>query len=124
MASAGFGYPQSSTSPAQWKPIFSVADVEASTDSNLKYDKTKDDVEHQKIPATDEIAQQVKSESFFPEKGGVSVTEKGTLTLAGKAPVYGVNRPFFHVDVISALESATAALGETELHEKAEFKEE
>jgi hypothetical protein len=125
LASAGFGYPKSSSSHIYWKPIISVADIETPTNSDAQHDKTKSDVEHQQTPAGDEIAHHVTSDSAFGEKGALSVTEKGTVTLSGKAPLYGVNRPFFHVDDVSALESARAALEETESHEsKAEFKEE
>lgn len=87
-----------------WKPILSVADVV--TDEDAQHDKKRDDVEHQQATAGDEIT---KHSSLEKSPASVSVQEKGTLILSGKAPLFGVNRPFFHVDVVSALESATAA---------------
>jgi sodium-independent sulfate anion transporter 11 len=117
LASAGFGYPKSSSTHV-WKPILSVADVV--TNEDAQHDKKKDDVEHQQTLAGDDITQHIIS-----EKSQVSVEEKGAVILSGKAPLYGVNRPFFHVDVVSALESAAAAL-EASVSEKvqAESKEE
>lgn len=90
LAAAGFGYPKYNSVESQWKPIISLAEA----DDFAVHEKPRD-VEN---PDEEISEKHVKAESS-PSGSRKSV-----------APLYGVNRPFFHVDVASALESANAII--------------
>lgn len=96
LAAGGFGYPKYNSVESQWKPIISIAESE-----DFSAPEKPRDLEN-----PDELSEkEIKAASSSPER---SSSGKST------APLYGVNRPFFHVDVASALESATAIIEATE----------
>lgn len=100
-AAAGFGYQKSSVLRSSWKPIFATAETEISNSGSDQ--PVKSDLEHQITPTTkDDGIQQsaLEVDSSSIGKGG-----KG-----GPALLYGANRPFFHVDVASAVEAVYANL--------------
>lgn len=107
LASAGFGYPKSNSPDLNWKSIISVADFDDSLSSSQSNEKSASDVENQ--GKEDEITASVPGVRIPSyEKGGhVSVR-------ANNVPLYGVNRPFFHVDVLSAVESVLAIIDQTD----------
>ena len=111
LASAGFGYPKNNSSELNWKSIFSVADFDdsiSSGNSNAQ-EKPKYDVEHQS--KDDEVTRD------SPHRAAPAYDEKkgGNITVTGKSvPLYGVNRPFFHVDVFAAVEAALAVVEQDE----------
>ncbi|EEP76356.1 sulfate permease II [Uncinocarpus reesii 1704] len=93
LAAAGFGYP-TSVSPeslGNWKPIFSVAALSGAEESVTKARKSKNgDIETN----TEEI------EIYAGD-------QKEMLQIPKRiANVHGINRPFFHMDVQAAVESA------------------
>ena len=127
LASAGFGYPtpedQSSTFE-RWKPVFSVAEIGGSSsaaaaaeyrenEQELKRQRTRD-VEQaridNKLSGRDAIAHDAISTSS-DELGRELSTSKAYAkahTTARVAVVHGLNRPLFHIDLTSALQSAIA----------------
>lgn len=115
LVSAGFGYLSEATHlQHRWKPIFSVAEIggsdsaasAAEADANEKEIKRQRTRETQRSDAAnDTITQDECSSSVdFDLDKGVSAVNKGRRT----AVVHGINRPLFHMDLTSALESAIA----------------
>lgn len=103
LASAGFGYPKSNSPELNWKSIISVADFDDSVSTINSQEKPKYDVEQTK---DDEITSDSNPRSAPAyEKAGANVTVTGK-----SLPLYGVNRPFFHVDVFAAVEAALAVV--------------
>ncbi|KAH8433105.1 SLC26/SulP family anion transporter [Aspergillus melleus] len=134
LVAAGFGFPPSVSNTGgveqSWKPIFSVADVGGSPElvtnqRNPDLESGSDDVDNtldntlpsKQYPQATERS--IESQTFGIEKeqsseDGSTVAERrenantrrripGTM-----AVVEGINRPFFHIDITSALQSAVA----------------
>ncbi|TVY22278.1 Sulfate permease [Lachnellula hyalina] len=121
LVSAGFGYPTvfpGDTAISRWKPIFSVADIggsdsaanaaEASlSEKELKEQRIR---ELQRPKHPDDIARD------GPRADSSSGRSSGDLKEAAvrgdhygrAAVVHGLNRPLFHIDLTSALQSAIA----------------
>lgn len=106
LSSAGFGFP----SPAQneggfrrWKPIYSVAEIGGETSAAAaaedKYNKRRaskgDDIEA--------ASPSGEASAFDKELYANDVVPK-------MAAVHGLNRPFFHIDLTSAFQSAVASI--------------
>ena len=89
LAAGGFGYAKYNSAESQWKPIISLAE--------------SDDFAAHEKPGDEENPDQI-SEKEAKAESSPSGSRKSN------APLYGVNRPFFHVDVASALESANAII--------------
>lgn len=134
LASAGFGYPTSpmDSTYTRWKPIFSVADQggqgNASAASFTAY-IDKDLVQRQNMvrnksdletgikdaASTELSTNEVNdienvsngSERDFPKALDAS-TAYGIAKVDKVAVVHGLNRPLFHIDLTSALQSAVA----------------
>ncbi|ORY61786.1 sulfate permease 2 [Pseudomassariella vexata] len=103
-AAAGFGFPASKAVDqyyqGRWKPIFSVAAVDAASAEEEKFRRplvTLEDVEtgkfNDRISSTEPHGEARVQGSEFPKK---------------VVAVQGMNRPFFHIDVAAAVESAVA----------------
>ena len=131
LASAGFGYP---TLPAEqfqrWKPIFSVAEIGGSSSAaaaaehqenrNAYKRQSSVDVEKSGRPTsangyqTDQIHRSGETSSVDDDKGldlhrELSKSKAYTQVEVKKlAVVQGLNRPLFHIDLTSALQSAIA----------------
>lgn len=125
LASAGFGFPtpQASEGPIfeRWKPIFSVAEIGGhdSAANAAEYRENERELRRQRTKdpevaegRKDGIVQQhdaVSSSSgsdLGKELGSSKAYNKG---FSGKvAVIHGLNRPLFHIDLTSALQSAVA----------------
>ncbi|KAG7120062.1 Sulfate permease 2 like protein [Verticillium longisporum] len=96
LAVAGFGYPSLKDEPnlGRWKPIFSVAATDASSETI-----------EQKGPV-ERTASRDEEDVIAPTRsvGVAQLANRGDGKLAA---VQGMNRPFFHIDVAAAVESAT-----------------
>ncbi|KIW62478.1 hypothetical protein PV04_10651 [Phialophora macrospora] len=130
LASAGFGFP---TVPHEeihrWKPIFSVAEIggsdsaaeAAEAEQNRRLSRHGQDEEHGRPRSRskgDDIAQatQIKDDSqsstsshdndLAKEITGSKAYARASVKKV--AVVHGLNRPFFHIDLTSALQSAIA----------------
>ena len=109
LASAGFGYPSPQGDVPdfeRWKPIFSVAEIggshSAAAAAELREEKefrrkSERDVEGARI---DTITRDNESDS--------SSDLKKQLSQVKVVAIQGLNRPLFHLDLTSALQSAVA----------------
>jgi solute carrier family 26 (sodium-independent sulfate anion transporter), member 11 len=117
LVSAGFGYPTVSASGTRWKPIFSLAEIGGSDSAAAaaENDQHEKDLKEQRMrererpthPSGDAIA--ADSDSGM-SSGDLKGLRKGTLRRT--AVVNGLNRPLFHIDLTSALQSAIANVKE------------
>ena len=120
LASAGFGF---HTAPmdelSRWKPIFSVAEIGGSSSAAAHADRegqrrltsARADEEHgiSKEIKTSELAPASSSSSDDLEKDRnleKDLALSKVYTQPKKVVVQGLNRPFFHLDLTSALQSA------------------
>lgn len=125
LAAAGFGYPTPASESGdfhRWKPVFSVAEI-GGQDSAAHAAEWRDNEEEFKRQQSKDL-EAVRSRSREIHEisaGSQSSSGQGSLerTLSeakvyGNEPVsrvavvHGVNRPLFHVDLTSALQSAIA----------------
>ncbi|EFR02965.1 sulfate permease 2 [Nannizzia gypsea CBS 118893] len=114
LAAAGFGYP---TSPAgaeiaapRWKPVFSVANVDGSNVSttSLEMDpKHTARVHDEEVGTITPASQATTTEQVEICKDGVYHKEIEKVGGSRGAVVNSMNRPMFHIDLTSALQSAT-----------------
>lgn len=106
LAAAGFGYPTPEPEDGfhRWKPIFSVADIggshsaAAAAEAEENRRRSGKDIETGK---SREMTAESASENSLDRELTVSSAYNGKT-----APVSGLNRPLFHLDLTGALESA------------------
>ncbi|KAI9803479.1 MAG: hypothetical protein M1825_001822 [Sarcosagium campestre] len=114
LVSAGFGYPTpDSTEFRRWKPIFSVAEIGGSSSAAATAEQRENEklTKGQHGGADDKIRQTSGSSS-----SSLDNPKKGVGTGSKIAVVQGINRPFFHIDLTNALQSALANIEWKELH--------
>lgn len=105
LASAGFGYPKISSPELDWKSVISVANLDDSVSTAGSHMEPRNDLEHQ----SDEIG------SGPPPPAPSCDEKRGYIPPSGRTvPLYGLNRPFFHVDVLAAVEAALAVVQQQE----------
>jgi sodium-independent sulfate anion transporter 11 len=116
LVSAGFGYP---TPPAliskRWKPIFSVAEIGGRNSAAADAERTRnEELQRQRIRNQGDISKAEAIESAIPvsiSSGSVNAKELGRTNHPPRvAVVHGLNRPFFHTDLTTALESAISSV--------------
>ncbi|PNY28327.1 Sulfate permease 2 [Tolypocladium capitatum] len=98
LATAGFGYPTSQNPEAlgNWKPVYSIAATLAEKDGMVLDDSRRG--------AETDADEERTMGSRTPVEAGIL---SGGLYRSGKmAAVYGVDRPFFHIDLHDAVDSA------------------
>ncbi|KAJ5503598.1 sulfate anion transporter [Penicillium fimorum] len=137
LAAAGFGYPTPVASDGfhRWKPIFSVAEIEGSASAAAHAEIIANQREQSHRRSTD-IESGFKSESnttaretegietssensdiIREDKFQRDITDSKAYQSRPKvALVQGMNRPFFHIDLTSALQSAVANSSEVIPH--------
>lgn len=138
LAAAGFGFPApaSETGFHRWKPIFSVAEIEGSSSAAAHAEIVNNQqTQHTQPPpskGTTDLEQGLKNESHTTEHETTHDIEESSessgsdssrddklqkdlklskaylQTRRKVAMVQGINRPFFHIDLTSALQSALA----------------
>ncbi|KZF25896.1 sulfate permease [Xylona heveae TC161] len=119
LASAGFGYPTPSDSQFhRWKPVFSVAEIGGQDSAAAVAEKDENIKELQRLRTQD--AESARSQSAHKDE--IHIQSQSSLEgkdsagygTALKVPhpkvavVHGINRPLFHIDLTSALQSAIA----------------
>ncbi|KAJ5094548.1 sulfate transporter [Penicillium angulare] len=112
LAAAGFGIPTPELSRnGEWKAIFSVAEIDGDA-SVVKNTALADDVEIglQKEPASTLAIKRDSDDKSTTDDGDINVVNDRPprVTRRSRAIVEAVNRPFFHVDLTSALQAATS----------------
>ena len=135
LAAAGFGYPTPASDNGfkRWKPIFSVAEIEGSSSAAAHAEIVNherevkqgglhhDDIEHNPKPSADikpepetiehETQETSDSSSNQDDKFSRDLESSKAYKIQDRpkvAVVQGLNRPFFHLDLTSALQSAVA----------------
>ncbi|KAL8670427.1 MAG: hypothetical protein Q9168_005039 [Polycauliona sp. 1 TL-2023] len=123
LTSAGFGFPTPSGDNSRWKPIFSVAEIGGKSSAAAAAERRESEGESKQRMSRDE-------EGGLGAKGaglGGGVVVKGDATSSEHsdfkqtiasskaygvrtkvAAVHGLNRPLFHVDLTSAMQSAVS----------------
>jgi solute carrier family 26 (sodium-independent sulfate anion transporter), member 11 len=128
LAAAGFGYPSFETAdgrPQHFKPIYSLAETE---EANFERERERQEerleehnensgkATHRKSATAQDVEKDAmggfttQRDKMFVEK--LEVSSDGQITteqLARMTAVHGINRPFFHPDIQSALMSAIAS---------------
>lgn len=131
LVSAGFGYPtgeQPHGEIQRWKPIFSVAEIGGSESAAQVAEREEnrrmshqvphhDDLEHGHAKSDDitTSAARYKEDSISDSSDEIGLSKKISqskpytkATTKKVAVVHSLNRPFFHIDLTSALQSAIA----------------
>ena len=123
LASAGFGYPAPSVDvPAyqRWKPIFSVAEIGGSYSAAAAAEmrENQDELKRQQSVDVEKTgAKRTKtdagndgsSDSSADLPRSLSQSKAyGKVSVSKVVAVHGLNRPLFHIDLTSALQSAIA----------------
>jgi sodium-independent sulfate anion transporter 11 len=116
LASAGFGFPTPDidplSGPRRWKPVFSVADIGGSSSAAqyAEYAQTEKEVKRLRTRDVETGKTTGQHDGIIPESPSSSDTDlKRALSEhqhARSVLVGGINRPFFHLDLTSALQSA------------------
>ncbi|KAF7552284.1 hypothetical protein G7Z17_g4430 [Cylindrodendrum hubeiense] len=115
LASAGFGFPTSQNSEAldSWTPAYSIATTLIETDAHINHNHPRErDIESDTICVEDPV----EGQSSETEKGKVVNAPGGLSTDAKDVPatyssgnhqpmaaIFGVDRPFFHIDLVDAV---------------------
>lgn len=138
LASAGFGYPTpvADSGFRRWKPIFSVAEIGGSSSaaavaeivnheqevkqSNLKGEDLESGIaRHPHATERERQAPEESSDGSINEDGlHHEITASKAYFPRKMAVVHGINRPLFHIDLTSALQSAVANAEESEAYPK------
>ncbi|KAK0118963.1 Sulfate permease 2 [Cadophora gregata f. sp. sojae] len=121
LVSAGFGYPTpDSTSTHRWKPIFSVAELGGSDSAAQAAERTANEKELEET-RTREANRPSNGDGINADSdSGLSSNDLKNVAIrtAGRAAVVnGLNRPLFHIDLTSALQSAIANVEAKEAYE-------
>jgi sodium-independent sulfate anion transporter 11 len=103
LAAAGFGYPSVEQTPGyfqRWKPIYSVADIGGfdSAANAAEWQRNRDEQRHASKSAND-----IEGAHSNAGSDDIAIAKERTPKVA---VVSGVNRPLFHIDLTSALQSA------------------
>ncbi|RDW95213.1 sulfate permease [Coleophoma crateriformis] len=117
LAHAGFGYPNPELTDGQafqtWKPIFDITTLGGSNSAAADADYVENEKHFGK-----QKTQETHRDNIGPASEGRSISSgsddlKKEITENPRlktAVVQGVDRPFFHVDLTAALQSATASI--------------
>ncbi|KAI5463836.1 sulfate transporter family-domain-containing protein [Mariannaea sp. PMI_226] len=115
LAIAGFGYPTSKNPAAlgKWTPIYSIAatlgskdvdsDAEIRRHGDIEADAQSSQASHS--PKDFDTHSHLELHSSAPKSKGLPVTSSCELQQP-MAAIYGVDRPFFHIDLLDAVEAA------------------
>ncbi len=117
LVSAGFGYPavRADGAHSRWKSIFSIAEIGGSESAAATAEREANEKELVAAQIRAEDTEAGRSE-VIQHSGASSISVSDSMSKAKnpdpksprKAVVHGVNRPLFHVDLTSALQSAIA----------------
>ena len=121
LASAGFGYPApNGDAPVfeRWKPIFSVAEIggthSAAAAAELRDNEKELKKQNSKDIEENTISRDNASDSSSDLKRKLSQSQVNVRKVVA---VHGLNRPLFHIDLTSALQSAVANVESREQQE-------
>ncbi|KAK9421955.1 putative STAS domain-containing protein [Seiridium unicorne] len=127
LVSAGFGLPTDRPDGLQhrWQPIFSVAEIGGSSSAAAaaEHDANEKEISLHQTRASSSDAQR-NGDLDAIERGAASESSaSGSISKGASGPqtkrrvaVHGLNRPLFHIDLTSALQSAVANIQAREKH--------
>jgi sodium-independent sulfate anion transporter 11 len=111
LVSAGFGYPTLSgvSSSSRWKPIFSITEIGGADSAAAAAEANANEKDLKGHRAKERERNSHGDAITADSDSGLSQDLKGGLNSSSKtAVVNGLNRPLFHIDLTSALQSAIA----------------
>ncbi|KAI8632165.1 sulfate permease [Xylariaceae sp. FL1651] len=117
LVSAGFGYPavRADGSHSRWKSIFSIAEIGGSESAAAVAEREANEKELAESQGKIDDAElgvfdRIEPSGASSTSGSDSVPKAKNLDLSSsqRAVVHGINRPLFHIDLTSALQSAIA----------------
>ncbi|KAJ9655092.1 hypothetical protein H2198_005948 [Neophaeococcomyces mojaviensis] len=118
LVSSGFGYPtKQQTEVQRWKPIFSVAEIggansaaaQAEREANRDLRKSRAGIDEENNMKDVEAQSKAVSSSSSVDNLDKRITNsKAYNSVTQKVIANGLNRPFFHLDLTSALQSVIA----------------
>ena len=109
LVSAGFGYPTIEDEALhRWKPIFSVAEIGGSDSAAEAAETAANEKELHKQRTREHKQQNGDGIQADSDSGLSSDLKGGAKSTSRTAVVNGLNRPLFHIDLTSALQSAVA----------------
>ncbi|KAL2823195.1 sulfate transporter family-domain-containing protein [Aspergillus cavernicola] len=129
LVAAGFGFPTPSSDDGfhRWKPIFNVTEIEGRYSAAAHAEMVTNENTRQASAHGTDIETGIKPDSHTIERETHGIEESSRSSIGDDdklqrdlkdskayrnrrkmAVVQGVNRPFFHIDITSALESALA----------------
>lgn len=115
LAAAGFGFPSTDDdSFKRWKPIFSVAEMGGSLSAAALAEEEDNKELHRQLSKDVETGQREIDSIHVSDSGSSDVNAQlrkhqqyaNAVNTVKVAVVQGLNRPFFHIDLTSALQSA------------------
>ncbi|KAK4498776.1 hypothetical protein PRZ48_009286 [Zasmidium cellare] len=110
LVSAGFGFPATEDNEfSRWKPIFSVAEIGGPLSAAAQAEADENKELRAYLPKDVENGQREVDSINVSDSGSsadVNTHLKKHRANAKVAVVHGLNRPFFHIDLTSALQSA------------------
>jgi sodium-independent sulfate anion transporter 11 len=111
LASAGFGYPTpESTASRRWKPIFSVAEIGGRNSAAANAERISNEKEFQRQHSRESNPKTEAITKVSLGSAALDNTKTKEIDKLSQSPrvavVHGLNRPFFHTDLTTALESA------------------
>ncbi|KUJ22430.1 putative sulfate permease 2 [Mollisia scopiformis] len=110
LVAAGFGYPTilpGDNSVHRWKPIFSVAEIGGSDSAAQAAEINANEKDFRKSRTNERDADTI-SAGKDSELSSSDLKSSAIKTSSRAAVVNGLNRPLFHIDLTSALQSAIA----------------
>ena len=117
LATAGFGFPTSKNPEALgcWKPLYSIASTLNGHDEPQRMERS--DEEHQGVLVSEEMSKSgANKDSSSVDTHTAPVSTAGSGPGRSMAALYGVDRPFFHVDLHEAVDSAVMDAKEKDKH--------
>lgn len=115
LASAGFGYPVPPSEDGafhRWKPIYSVAEMGGDGSAAAAAERSFN--EQRDIETGSSSSSRIRSEPKTDLERTLSASKAYDAHDSRIAVVQGLNRPFFHVDLTSALQSAISNIEQKE----------
>lgn len=121
LASAGFGYPvpDAETDMSRWKPVFSVAEMGGQDSYAAEADRRQLEQLRRSVSRDPEHGIQRADNASSSSEGfdkGIEGSKPYTRVASRVAVIHGVNRPFFHIDITSALQSAISNVEQRDSH--------
>ncbi|KAI1640492.1 sulfate permease [Biscogniauxia mediterranea] len=124
LVSAGFGYPTARPDGAparRWKSIFSIAEIGGPESAAARAEQEANE-KFQTLRGKADVEQQQPDGIVIEPSGASSASDSVTKTKSPeyrtaqpkKVVVHGLNRPLFHIDLTSALQSAIANVQDRE----------